>query len=78
MIEGLGIFVMSEFKPIFMAMAVFLFLSGQGGFMLPNTVSWHIVFDVYEQKKGRKKSRRKFVEKRLKKSGIEILKGGLD
>ncbi|MBR9681883.1 MAG: hypothetical protein GOV00_03745 [Candidatus Altiarchaeota archaeon] len=67
MIEGLGIFIMSGFEPLFMLMAVFLFLSGQGGFMLPGTVSWHMVFDTYENNKNRKNIQRKFVEERLEK-----------
>ena len=67
MVEGLGIFVMSMFEPLVMLMAIFLFLSGQCGFMLPSTVSWHLVFENYESRKSKKKVRRKFVETRLEK-----------
>lgn len=62
MIEGFGIFIMSGFEPLFMVMAIFLFLSGQMGFLLPNTPSWHFVFDMYDLKKNEKKMRKKFIE----------------
>ena len=67
MIEGLAIFVMSMFEPLIMLMAIFLFLSGQCGFMLPSTVSWHIVFELHENKSTKEKVRRKFVEAKFEK-----------
>ena len=66
MIEGIGIWLMSFGEPLVKFMAVFIFLSGQCGFMLPKTASWHIVFDMYDLKHYKKHKTGRFVEKKLK------------